>query len=154
MKIGQKAPDFSLKDKSGKDYSLKSFKGDYLAIYFYPKDDTPGCTTEALRFTEDKAKFKKLKADVVGISGGDEKTKEKFCRKHEIDLLLLSDSDFTVSKLYGSFGEKTFMGRKYKGIFRNTFLLDKSKKVIQVFEKVSVDNHSAEVLTAIKSFNE
>jgi len=154
MKIGQKAPDFSLKDKSGKDYSLKSFKGDYLAIYFYPKDDTPGCTTEALRFTEDKAKFKKLKADVVGISGGDEKTKEKFCRKHEIDLLLLSDSDFTVSKLYGSFGEKTFMGRKYKGIFRNTFLLDKSKKVIQVFEKVSVDKHSAEVLTAIKSFNE
>jgi peroxiredoxin Q/BCP len=151
MKLGQKAPDFSLKDRTGKDYSLKSFKGDFLVVYFYPKDNTPGCTTEAVRFNEDRAKFKKHKIDIVGISGGDEKSKEKFCTKHDLDLVLLSDTDFTVAKLYRSFGEKTFMGRKYKGIFRTTFILDKSRKVIKIFEKVSVNEHSAEVLEAVKS---
>jgi len=153
MKLGQKAPDFSLKDRTGKQYSLSDFKGDFLAVYFYPKDDTPGCTTEAESFTNDKAKFKKLKIDVVGISGGTEKTKEKFCKKHNLDVLLLSDSDFSIAKLYSSYGEKTFMGRKYQGIFRNTFLLDKSKKIVKVFENVSVKEHSTEILDVVKSLN-
>ena len=153
MKLGQKAPDFSLKDRTGTDYSLKSFKGDYVALYFYPKDDTPGCTIEAQRFTQDKAKYKKLNIDVVGISGGSEKTKEKFCKKHGLDVLLLSDLDFSVAKLYSSYGDKKFMGRKYQGIFRNTFLLDKSRKIIKIFENVSVDDHSAEILEVVKSLN-
>jgi peroxiredoxin Q/BCP len=149
MKIGQKAPEFSLKDRTGKSYSLKSFKGKYTVVYFYPKDDTPGCTIQAQRFTEYKAKFAKLNIDVIGISGGDEKSKEKFCKKQKLDLLLLSDTDFTVAKSYKSYGEKMFMGRKYQGIFRNTFLLDHSKKVVKIFEKVSVEDNASEILETV-----
>jgi peroxiredoxin Q/BCP len=149
MKLGQKAPDFSLKDRTGKLYSLKSFKDKFLIVYFYPKDDTPGCTIETKNFSSDRAKFEKLGAQVVGISGGDEKSKEKFCKKHNIALTLLSDTDFAVAKSYDSFGEKTFMGRKFNGIFRNTFVLDASKKIVQIFEKVSPEEHSEEVLSAL-----
>jgi len=153
MKLGKKAPDFSLKDKNGTQYSLKSFKGNFVAIYFYPKDDTPGCTIQAKKFTADKAKLAKLKIDVVGISGGDEKSKAKFCKKQELDVLLLSDSDFAVAKEYKSFGEKTFMGRKYQGIFRNTFLLDQDRNIVKIFEKASPEDNSEEIMAVVKELS-
>ena len=118
VKVGGKAPAFTLKDKDGKAYALKDIPGAFRILYFYPKDDTPGCTIEAKAFSKDLDKFKKLGATIVGISGGDEKTKTKFCKKYDLNILLLSDTDFKVSDAYGQYGEKSFMGRKYMGISR------------------------------------
>lgn len=140
------APSFSLKDRNGKVYSLSKFSDDFLVVYFYPKDDTPGCTLEAVGFNDALAKFKKLGARVIGISGGDEKSKQKFCQKHDLQILLLSDPDFAVAKAYGAYGEKSFMGRKFKGIRRNTYLLDKKRRIIHTFENVKAKLHPEEVL--------
>ncbi len=150
MNVGKKAPDFALTDRSGKVHSLSSFKSDYLILYFYPKDDTPGCTIEAKEFSEFAAKLSRAGAKVVGISGGTDRTKEKFCTKHEITIPLLSDPEFEVAKAYGAYGDKVFMGRKFKGILRQTFLLDSAKKVVKVFDKVKPEGHAQELLAAIK----
>jgi len=147
---GDKAPELNLKDKDGKAYKFKDFDADYSLIFFYPKDNTPGCTTEALQFTKDLAKFEKLNAKIIGISGGDEKSKTKFCEKHNLKVLLLSDPDFSVAEKYGVYGEQSFMGKKYLGISRASFLLDKNKKIIKVYPKVKPKEHSAEVLKDIK----
>ena len=149
LKIGDKAPDFKLKDKEGKAQSLGKSK--YKVVYFYPKDNTPGCTIEAKEFTSDLKEFEKLNIQVIGISGGDEKTKTKFCDKHNLKILLLSDIDFSVSKKYGVYGKRKFMGIEYLGISRITYVLDKSNKVIQVYDKVNPKNHSKEVLYFIQT---
>ncbi|MBN8549199.1 MAG: peroxiredoxin [Deltaproteobacteria bacterium] len=151
VKEGAKAPAFELCDKDGTKHALKSMKEKYVVLYFYPKDDTPGCTLEAKEFTADLKKYSKLKAAVIGVSGGDEKTKTKFCKKHDLDVLLLSDPDFEVAKAYESYGQKTFMGRKYMGILRNTFVLDAKRKILKVFSAVKPEGHSAEVLAYLKS---
>jgi peroxiredoxin Q/BCP len=153
LKLGDKAPEFSLKDRYGKVHSSKKIKTDYLVVYFYPKDNTPGCTTEALGFNRDLKKYEELNATVVGISGGDEKSKTKFCEKHGIDVLLLSDSGFSVSKKYGVYGKKKFMGREYMGINRTTFILDKNGKVIKVYKKVKPEINSQEVLEFLRGLN-
>jgi peroxiredoxin Q/BCP len=145
-KTGTKAIDFSLKDKDGKAHSLKDIKSDFIVLYFYPKDNTPGCTIEANGFNKDLDKYKKLKTAVIGISGGDEKSKTKFCEKNKLTILLLSDTDFSVSKKYGVYGEKSFMGHKYLGISRTTFILDKDRKIIKIYEKVNPISHSKEVI--------
>lgn len=150
VKVGSKVPDFSLKDKDGKEHKLSSVTSDYTVVYFYPKDDTPGCTIEATEFSRDIDAFKKFKTTIIGISGGDEKTKKNFCQKYDLRVLLLSDPDFQVSKAYDSYGEKKFMGRKYLGILRQTFVLDKDKKLLKVYEKVKAEGHSKEVLGFIK----
>lgn len=154
VKINDKAPDFGLKDKSGKIYSLKDVKGDYKVIYFYPKDDTPGCTIEAQAFTRDLNKFNKIKTVVVGISGGDETMKKKFCEKYNLKVLLLSDPDFSVCKKYGVYGEKSFMGNKFLGIKRTTFVLDKDNKIMKIYEKVKPEGHSEEVLEFLECVKE
>ena len=146
-----KASDFKLKDKDGISYSLKDIKSEYIVLYFYPKDDTPGCTIEANEFTSHLPEFKKLKATIIGISGGDEKSKTKFCTKYNIKVLLLSDPDFSIAKKYKSYGEKSFMGRKYQGIFRNTFILDKNKNILKTFEKVKPEIHAEEVISFLKN---
>lgn len=151
MKEGMKAPDFELKDKDDKVIRLYDIKSDYIVVYFYPKDNTPGCTIEANDFTYYLDEFRKLSSVVIGISGGDSESKEKFCKKHNLKVLLLSDPDFKVSKSYGAYGEKSFMGRKYNGIFRNTYVLDKNKKIIKIYENVSAKNHAKEVLDFLKS---
>jgi peroxiredoxin Q/BCP len=151
MKINSKAPKINLTDKDGESHSFETIKGDYLVVYFYPKDDTPGCTVESIAFSEALSKLKKLKATVVGISGGDDKSKTKFCKKHDLEVLLLSDTDFSVAKAFGAYGEKSFMGRKFKGIFRNTYILDKDRKVIKIFEKVKPETHVDEVLEFLAS---
>ena len=147
---GKKAIDFRLTDKDGKSWSLGDIKAKYTVLYFYPKDDTPGCTVEAIDFTKGVDELKKLGATVVGISGGDDKSKKKFCDKHKLNVLLLSDTDFKVCEKYGVYGEKTFMGRKYMGINRVTFILDSDKKVVKVFEKVQPLGHVKEVAAFLK----
>ena len=147
---GTKAPDFSLKDRDGKTYTLKDFDTDYLVVYFYPKDNTPGCTIEANMFTRYFESFKKVNTRIIGISGGDEESKTKFCEKYGIKILLLSDTNFSVSESYGVYGEKSFMGKSYKGISRVTFVLGKDRKVIRVFENVKPVTHAQEVLSLIK----
>ena len=146
LKTGQKAPSFDLKDKNGKNHTLKDLMGEYTVIFFYPKDDTPGCTIESKGFSKALNKFRKLNISVVGISGGDEKTKTKFCKKHGIKTLLLSDTDFKIAKKYSSYGDKVFMGRKYKGILRKTFILNSAQKVVKIFDKVTPESHPKEVL--------
>ena len=151
MNLGKTAPDFKLKDKSGKPVSLNGLKSDFTVLYFYPKDDTPGCTIEAQEFNSSLKSFQKLGAEIIGISGGDEKSKAKFCSKYKLNLTLLSDPDFKVSKAFKAYGPKTFMGKKFNGIFRKTFILDKGKKVIKVFEKVEPKIHADEVAEFIAS---
>ena len=119
-------------------------------IYFYPKDNTPGCTIEAHQFNQHFTEFKKQKVQIIGISGGDEKSKTKFCEKNRLDLLLLSDTDFSVSKKYGVYGKKSFLGRKFMGISRTSYLLDTNKIVLKVYEKVNPFRHAMEVLEDVK----
>jgi peroxiredoxin Q/BCP len=118
-------------------------------LYFYPKDDTPGCTLEAKEFSQFLEKFKSRNVRVVGVSGGDEKTKAKFCAKYSLKVPLLSDTDFKVATSYGAYGLKKFMGRTFQGIFRKTFLVDKAGKIARIFDTVKPEGHAEEVLTAI-----
>ena len=150
VKVGEQAPDFSLRDKGGEIHSLNEVNSDYVIVYFYPKDNTPGCTIEAKDFSRDIEKFDKLNTTIIGISGGDEKSKTKFCEKQNLKILLLSDSDFSVSNNYRVYGEKSFMGRKYMGISRWTFVLNKNHKIIKIYDKVKPGIHSEEVLDFIK----
>lgn len=148
---GEKAPAFSLKDKDKNSVKLSSIDAQYTVVYFYPKDDTPGCTIEAKDFSAYLKQFKKLDTEVIGISGGDESSKEKFCNKHKLTVTLVSDPDFKVSTKYNAYGDKTFMGKKGKGIFRKTFILDKDKKVMKIYDKVKAEGHAEEVIEYIKS---
>lgn len=145
-----KAYDFKLKDKDEKFHSLKDFKTKFTVLYFYPKDDTEGCTIEAMDFTKYLGAFKKLGVYVVGISGGNEKTKKSFCSKYNLKVLLLSDPKFSVCKRYGVYGQKVFMGKKYMGIYRTTFVLDKNHKVIKVYKNIKALGHVKDVLAYIK----
>lgn len=153
VSVGKKAPAFNLPNKDGIKLALKDIDTDYTVVYFYPKDNTPGCTIEAQGFNKLLAKFNKLNTTIIGISGGDEKSKTKFCDKHKLKMILLSDSDFSVSEKYGVYGEKKFMGRTYMGINRQTFILDKDKKIVKIYEKVSPPIHPQEVFEHIKNIN-
>jgi len=149
MKIGDLAPDFKLKDMNSKYVGLPRDK-DFTVVYFYPKDNTPGCTIEAREFTKEKKNFDKMNAEVIGISGGDEKSKTRFCEKNDLLITLLSDPEFKTSSAYGVYGLKKFMGREFKGINRRTFVLDKNMKVIKVYDNVKPLVHAKEVLEFIK----
>lgn len=150
LQINKKAPAFNLADKDGVKHALKDIKSEFTIVYFYPKDNTPGCTIEAHEFTKLKSQFKQLDTTIIGISGGNEKTKTKFCEKNKLKIILLSDTNNTIGIKYGIFGEKKFMGRTYQGYNRVTFLLDKNKKIIKVYDKVKPLVHAKEVLKNIK----
>lgn len=150
LAIGKKAPAFALPDKDGVKHSLKEVKTKYTVIYFYPKDNTPGCTIEAHEFTKLKKEFDKANTTIIGISGGDEKSKTKFCEKNKLSITLLSDADFKVSEKYQTYGEKKFMGRTYMGVSRVTYVLDANKKIIQVYPNVKALGHAKAVLKFIK----
>lgn len=148
--IGDKAPDFALKDFSGKVHRLSKSRGKRGAvIFFYPRDNTPGCTVEAKGFNKTLKKFENLGVNLFGISGGDEKSKSKFCDKHSLKVTLLSDSDFSVAKSYGAFGKKSFMGMKFEGIFRKTYIVDSKGKLVHIFNKVNPLGHEKEVLKVV-----
>jgi thioredoxin-dependent peroxiredoxin len=150
VEVGDKAKDFSLLDKDGKLHQLSEVKSKYTIVYFYPKDSTPGCTIEAKNFSDALAEFESLGVKVIGISGGDQKSKSKFCEKHDLKLILLSDPEFKVAESFGSYGEKMFMGRTFLGIRRDSYLLDKEKKVLKIYRKVKPAVHVQEVLSDVK----
>ena len=149
LKKNSRAPQFSLKDFRGHTHPGKLGKSEFLVVYFYPKDDTPGCTIEAKEFSKALPKFKSRNVHVYGISGGTEESKEKFCGKYGLKVTLLNDPEFEVAKAFGAFGKKTFMGRTYTGVLRKTFILDQHHRVLKVFDKVKPAGHPDEVLEAI-----
>ena len=151
IKPGRKAPAFKLKDKDGNIVSLSDFKGQSVVLFFYPKDNTPGCTIEAKGFSRDIKKFENKDAVIIGVSGGDEETKTKFCQKHKLKTILLSDPDFKISEKYGVYGPKKFMGKTYNGIQRTTFVINEDGKISKVFDKVKPPSHSKEVLSFLDS---
>ena len=151
IKINSKAPNIILPSTSKDKYSLKDSSGKYIAIYFYPKDDTPGCTIETNDFNKMLSKFKKLDCEIYGISKDSLKSHDKFREKYKIKFDLLSDEDLKVLKKYKVWGKKKFMGREYMGINRTTFLIDKKGKIIKIWENVKVKDHAKEVFETLKS---
>jgi peroxiredoxin Q/BCP len=150
IKEGDKAPDFSVRDASGNTVRLKDLRGKKVVLYFYPKDDTPGCTKEACAFRDSFAKFRKRGIEILGVSLDNEKSHQKFAQKYDLPFRLLADTDRAVSESYGTYGEKKFMGRKYMGNHRMTFLIDEEGKIKKVFSKVKPEAHAEEVLEAFE----
>jgi thioredoxin-dependent peroxiredoxin len=148
--VGKKAPAFKLPSSDGTDVSLPELAGKYVVLYFYPKDDTPGCTVEAQEFRDDAAKFKKLGAVVLGVSRDTTASHCKFRDKYELNFPLLTDKDAQVMEKYGAWGEKVLYGKKTTGVIRSTALIDKAGKVVAHWPKVKAKGHSAEVLAKLK----
>ncbi|HZQ00845.1 MAG TPA: thioredoxin-dependent thiol peroxidase [Reyranella sp.] len=148
---GKKAPDFTASTDGGGKLTLSELRGKPVVLYFYPKDDTPGCTTEACGFRDSAAAFKKLKAQVVGISKDSVARHDKFKAKYKLNFPLVSDEDGKICTKYGTWIEKSLYGRKYMGIDRATFLIDKDGKIAKVWRKVKVPGHVAEVEEALKA---
>lgn len=148
LKEGSSAPAFKTTDGEGRSVSLKDFRGQKVVLYFYPKDDTPGCTKEACSFRDSFKDFKQAGINVLGISTDNEKSHQKFAKKFDLPFTLLTDTDHAIADKYGSYGEKKFMGRTYMGVHRKTFLIDEKGKIKRVFEKVKPDDHAQEVLKA------
>jgi peroxiredoxin Q/BCP len=146
---GKKAPAFALKDQTGKTHKLSDYGGRPVVLYFYPKDDTPGCTKETCDFQSKLPKFKSSKAAVLGISILDENSKAKFAKKFDITFPLLADPEHDIAEKYGVWQQKSFMGRKFMGIVRTTYLIGPDGKVQKRWDKVSVDDHAAEVLAEL-----
>ena len=153
LKTNTKAPDFKLPSTSKDKYSLKDSIGKYVVIYFYPKDDTPGCTIETNDFNKLLSKFKKLECEVYGISKDNLKSHDKFRDKYKIKFDLLADEELTVLKKYKVWGKKKFMGREFMGILRTTFLIDKKGKIIKIWDNVKVKDHAKEVLDTLKNIS-
>lgn len=149
LKVGDKAPAFTLKDDTGSPVSLRDFKGKKVVLYFYPKDLTPGCTVEACDFRDASVQMKKKKAVVLGVSKDPVSMHEKFRDKHELNFPLLSDEDGKVCEAYGVWQQKSMYGKKYMGISRTTFVIGPTGKIEHVFEKVKVKGHSEEVLNVL-----
>lgn len=147
---GEAAPDIKLVTDDGKRVSLKSFKGHPVVLYFYPKDDTPGCTTEAKDFSCVIGEFNRAGAEVIGISPDDAKSHRKFREKHDLEVKLASDEDKSVAQAFGCWVEKSMYGKTYMGVERSTFLIDKTGKVAKAWRKVKVAGHAEEVLAAVK----
>ena len=150
IKENTKAPIFNLPSTNKKEYSLKDSLGNYVVIYFYPKDDTPGCTIETNDFNKLLPKFKKLNCEILGISKDNLKSHDKFRDKYKIKFDLLADEEIKVLKKYKVWAKKKFMGREFMGIVRTTFLIDKQGKIIKIWDNVKVKDHAKEVLDALK----
>lgn len=148
---GDAVPKFELEDSEGNRIKSTELKGKKHVIYFYPKDFTPGCTTEADEFSKDYNKFKKSKIEIIGISPDDVNSHKKFCNKMGIKYVLLADTDKEVSKKFGVWGKKKFMGKEYMGVIRSTFLVNEKGKIFKVFPKVKPAGHSKEVLDSFKN---
>ena len=147
-KEGSVAPNFAAKDANGETVRLKDLRGQKVVLYFYPKDDTPGCTKEACSFRDAFADLKKRDIKVLGVSKDSEASHKKFAAKYKLPFTLLADPDHSIADAYGVYGEKKFMGRTYLGVKRVTFLIDEKGKVKKVFEKVKPEEHAREVLEA------
>ena len=151
IEIGKKAPAFTLKDQDGKAHKLSDYEGRPVVLYFYPKDDTPGCTAEACAFRDNLARFKPGKALILGVSVLDEKSKARFAEKYDLNFPLLADPDHEVADKYGAWQERSMYGRKFMGVARVTYLIGADGKVAQRWDKVKVDGHAEEVLAAVNA---
>jgi peroxiredoxin Q/BCP len=146
---GSAAPSFTLESSSGKKVSLKDFKGKKVVLYFYPKDDTPGCTKEACSFRESIGELKKMGAVVLGVSPDDMESHRKFIKKYNLPFELLADTDHAVAEKYGVWKEKSMYGRKYMGVERSTFLIGPDGRVQEIFRKVKVSGHVEELIEKV-----
>lgn len=149
MNIGQLAPEFTGGDRDGNKIALQDFRNRWLVLYFYPKDNTPGCTTEAIEFTQKLPQFLAIDTQVIGISPDSIASHCKFIDKHQLAITLLSDPDLHIAKAYGVWQLKKFMGKEYMGIVRSTFLIDPDGKIAQIWSNVRVKNHVDTVLAAV-----
>jgi thioredoxin-dependent peroxiredoxin len=151
ISAGISAPDFTLKDETGEARSLADFQGKPLVLYFYPKDDTPGCTTQACTFRDDYSAYEETGVRIVGVSPDSPKSHAKFKEKYGLPFPLLADEDHQVADQYGVWGPKKYMGKSYEGVHRTTFLIDAEGKIARVFENVKPAENSGEILEALKS---
>jgi len=149
-KLGLPAPDFTLLDETSTPHTLSQYRGKKIVLYFYPKDDTPGCTTEACSFRDDYSAYTTSGAVILGVSPDSPKSHAKFKAKFHLPFTLLADEDHKIAELYGVWGLKKFMGREYEGIHRTTFIISEDGKIQKIFEGVKPDGHSVEVLEALK----
>jgi peroxiredoxin Q/BCP len=149
--VGQKAPSFSLPRDGGGIVSLADFKGRKLVIYFYPRADTPGCTKESIDFSRLRAEFHKSGTDILGVSADPVKAQEAFKKKHDLSVGLLSDETHAMLKAYGAWGKKSMYGKTFTGIIRSTYLLGPDARIAEIWPKVKVEGHAAEVLKAAKA---
>jgi peroxiredoxin Q/BCP len=151
LKEGDNAPDFTVKDQNGEEVKLADLRGQKVALYFYPKDDTPGCTKEACSFRDNYSTLIDKGIKVLGVSPDSEKSHQKFISKYELPFTLLADTDHAIADAYESYGEKKFMGKTYNGVFRKTFLIDEEGKIKKIFDKVNVEAHADEVMEAFEN---
>ena len=150
LEAGEKAPDFTAKDQDGNKVKLSDFKGKKVVLYFYPKDDTPGCTKQACSLRDGFPKLKKNNIEVLGVSIDDKESHRKFIEKYDLPFTLLADTDKKVVNKYGVYGEKNMYGKKYMGTKRTTFLIGEDGKIIKIFKRVKVAEHADEVLEAFE----
>ena len=151
LAVGARAPEFALQTADGTTVTLSAFRGQHVVLYYYPKDDTPGCTKEACSFQAHRAALRAAQAVVLGVSRDSVASHERFAGKYQLTFPLLSDPDASVCKAYGVFKQKSLYGRTYWGIERTTFLIDQDGRVTRIFPKVSVDGHTEEILKALKT---
>jgi thioredoxin-dependent peroxiredoxin len=154
MKVGQSAPKFTAQNRTGDDISLQDFHHQWLVLYFYPKDHTPGCTTEAIEFTEKLAEFQALNAQIVGISPDSIAVHSKFIDKHNLGIILLSDPEHQIAEQYNVWQLKKFMGKEYMGIIRSTFIIDPTGNIAQIWSNIRVKNHVDNVLAQLKKIQQ
>lgn len=150
LKHGDRAPEFTLFDQNGKRHKLSDFKGQWVLIYFYPRDSTPGCTKEACAFRDSFKEYEKIKAKVIGISIDSVESHEKFAKKYQLPFTLLADIDKKVVEQYGVWGMKKFMGKEHMGTIRMSFLVDPKGNIAKIYEKVKPADHAKEVLKDLK----
>ena len=150
LKVGQKAPEFTVVNDEGQKMKLSDFKGKKVVLYFYPKDDTPGCTTEACAFRDGIDEITDRGAVVLGVSADSVESHKKFKDKFELNFPLLADADKKITQAYGTWKEKSMYGKKYMGIERTTFIIDEQGKISHIFPKVKVDEHYDEVVEALE----
>jgi thioredoxin-dependent peroxiredoxin len=151
LKVGDKAPPFALSADGGGEVSLSGLKGKTVVLYFYPKDDTSGCTAEAIAFSKDAKAFKQAGAIVIGVSKDSVASHDKFKTKHKLDVTLAADEDTKIAQAYGVWGEKSMYGRRYMGIERATFLIDGKGVIRNIWRKVKVPGHSTDVLASVRA---
>ncbi len=148
LKEGDDAPDFTAKDQDGNHVKLSDLRGTRTVLYFYPKDDTPGCTKQACSLRDGFSTFTEKGIKILGVSTDDEKSHQKFISKYALPFTLLVDTDHSIADAYDSYGDKQYVGKTYQGVLRKTFLIDEAGKIKKVFDKVKVDEHADEVLKA------
>jgi thioredoxin-dependent peroxiredoxin len=150
LKVGDIAPDFTAKNQDGKDITLSKFKGKKVILYFYPKDDTQGCTAEACNLRDNYEDLTKKGFEVIGVSPDGEQSHTKFIAKYNLQFNLIADTAKTILKAYGAWGKKSMYGKEYEGVLRTTYIIDEKGKIEKVIDKVDTKNHSSQILTELK----